>query len=93
MNVTLLTIRSVFIVLCAGSAWLVCYTVREWDEYQTLAAVIGLLIGALVLLVDVMLKGFSSVGEGLDGVCSLRLMLLLVVVCRSFRRGYMSWKK
>lgn len=62
MNRTLLAIRLVFIVLCTGSGWLVCYTVREWDEYRTLAAVIGLLIGALVLLVDVLLKGFSLRG-------------------------------
>ena len=62
MNKTLLTIRLVFIALCTASGWLVCYTVREWDEYRTLAALIGLLLGSLVLLVDVMLKGFSLRG-------------------------------
>ncbi len=62
MNKTLLAIRIVFIVLCAVAAWLVCYTVEEWDNRRTLAVSIGLLIGALVVLVDLMLKGFSLRG-------------------------------
>ena len=62
MNKTLFAIRMVFIALCTTSGWLVCYTVREWDDYRSLAALIGALIGALVLLVDVMLKGFSLRG-------------------------------
>jgi uncharacterized protein YacL len=62
MNKTLFAIRMVFIALCTASGWLVCYTVREWDDYRSLAALIGALIGALVLLVDVLLKGFSLRG-------------------------------
>ena len=62
MNKTLTAIRFVFIALCTASGWLVCYTVREWDEYRSLAALIGALLGALVLLVDVLLKGFSLRG-------------------------------
>jgi uncharacterized protein YacL len=62
MNKTLLAIRIVFIVLCAAGGWLVCYTVREWDDYRTRATLIGLMIGVLVVLVDVMLKGFSLRG-------------------------------
>lgn len=62
MNRTLFAIRFVFILLCTASGWLVCYTVREWDQYRMLAAAIGLLLGALVLLVDVLLKGFSLRG-------------------------------
>ncbi len=62
MNKTLTAIRFVFIALCTASGWLVCYTVREWDDYRSLAALIGALIGALVLLVDVLLKGFSLRG-------------------------------
>lgn len=62
MNKTLFAIRMVFIALCTTSGWLVCYTVREWDDYRALAALIGALIGALVLLVDVLLKGFSLRG-------------------------------
>lgn len=62
MNKTLLPIRIVFVALCAAAGWLVCYSVREWDEHQVLATFIGLSIGVLVVLVDIMLKGFSLRG-------------------------------
>lgn len=62
MNKTLLPIRLVFIVLCAAGGWLVCYTIQEWDPYRLRATLIGLLIGVLVVLVDIMLKGFSLRG-------------------------------
>src|SRR5258708_2247986 len=62
MNKTVLAIRIFFILLCAAGAWLVCYTVQEWDQHRTLAVVIGLLLGSLVILVDIMLKGFSLRG-------------------------------
>lgn len=62
MNRTLVAIRMVFFVLCGAGGWLVCYSIREWDNYRELAIAIGLLIGALVILVDVMLKGFSLRG-------------------------------
>jgi len=62
MNKTLLAIRLVFIALCTAGGWLVCYTVREWDEYRVLATSIGFLIGVLVLLLDMLLKGFSLRG-------------------------------
>ncbi|HWA86425.1 MAG TPA: PIN domain-containing protein [Opitutus sp.] len=62
MNRTLVAIRVVFFVLCGAGGWLVCYSIREWDEYRPLAVAIGLLIGALVILVDMMLKGFSLRG-------------------------------
>lgn len=62
MDKTLLPIRVVFVALCAAAGWLVCYTIREWDQYRSVAAAIGFLIGALVVLVDVMLKGFSLRG-------------------------------
>ncbi|QYM78180.1 TRAM domain-containing protein [Horticoccus luteus] len=62
MKTTIIAIRGVFVALCAASGWLVCYTVREWDHYWWLAAGIGLLIGLLVVLVDVLLKGFSLRG-------------------------------
>jgi len=62
MNKTLLPIRLVFIVLCAAGGWLVCYTIQEWDDYRLRATIIGLLIGVLVVLVDIMLKGFSLRG-------------------------------
>ena len=62
MNKTLQPIRLVFIVLCAAGGWLVCYTIQEWDDYRLRATIIGLLIGVLVVLVDIMLKGFSLRG-------------------------------
>src|SRR3954470_6294815 len=62
MNKTLLVIRIVFITLCAIASWLICYTVEEWDHRRMLALFIGLSIGVLVVLVDLMLKGFSLRG-------------------------------
>ncbi len=62
MNKTLLVIRILFIAMCVVASWLVCYTVQEWDSRRGVAMLIGLLIGVLVLLVDVMLKGFSLRG-------------------------------
>ncbi|HEY4246960.1 MAG TPA: PIN domain-containing protein [Lacunisphaera sp.] len=62
MNKTLLSIRIFFIALCAVASWLVCYSIVDWDQHQALSIVIGLLIGVLVVLVDVMLKGFSLRG-------------------------------
>lgn len=62
MNKTLLVIRLLFIALCAVASWLICYTVEEWDHRRGLAIAIGLMIGSLVVLVDLMLKGFSLRG-------------------------------
>jgi uncharacterized protein YacL len=62
MNRILLPIRIIFVVLCAASGWLVCYTIQEWDAFRLRAMLIGLLIGVLVVLVDVLLKGFSLRG-------------------------------
>jgi uncharacterized protein YacL len=62
MNKTLLVIRIFFIALCAVASWLVCYTIEDWDHKRGLAVFIGLAIGTLVVLVDLMLKGFSLRG-------------------------------
>lgn len=62
MNKTLLVIRIVFIALCTAGGWLVCYSVRDWDDYRLLATFVGLSIGVLVVLVDLLLKGFSLRG-------------------------------
>ena len=62
MNKTLLAIRIFFIALCIIASWLVCYTIEEWDHKRSLAMAIGLMIGILVVLVDVLLKGFSLRG-------------------------------
>ena len=62
MNRTLLPIRAVFVTICAACGWLVCYTIQEWDPYRFRATMIGLMIGVLVVLVDILLKGFSLRG-------------------------------
>jgi uncharacterized protein YacL len=62
MNRTLLPIRFVFVLLCAFAGLLVCYSVPEWDSHRVLAMSIGLLLGVLVVLVDLLLKGFSLRG-------------------------------
>lgn len=62
MDKTLLPIRLVFVALCAAGGWLVCYAITDWDQYRAIAVAVGLCIGLLVVLVDVMLKGFSLRG-------------------------------
>ncbi len=62
MNKTLLPIRLVFVLLCVAAGWLVCYSIRDWDGYRARAIFIGLSIGVLVVLVDILLKGFSLRG-------------------------------
>src|SRR5476651_319380 len=75
MNKTLLPIRLIFIALCVATGYLVCYTVEEWDGYRSRAAIIGLCIGLLVVLVDIMLKGFS-----LRGLSAITFGLLVGVL-------------
>ncbi len=62
MNKTLLPIRLVFVVLCAVAGGLVCLTNSQWDNYQPMAISIGFLIGVLVVLTDILMKGFSLRG-------------------------------
>lgn len=62
MSATLLTIRIIFFLLAVGASVLVCFTVPEWDRYLGLAAFIGACLGGLVILVDLLLKGFSLRG-------------------------------
>ena len=62
MNKTLLPIRLVFVAVCAAAGWLVCYTISEWDQHRTLAAFLGFSLGLLLVLVDILLRGFSLRG-------------------------------
>jgi uncharacterized protein YacL len=62
MNKTLLPIRLVFVTLCAVAGGLVCLTNPQWDTYQPMAVSIGFLIGVLVVLTDILLRGFSLRG-------------------------------
>jgi uncharacterized protein YacL len=62
MEKTLLPIRIVFVALCAAAGWLLGYSITEWDGFRLVAMAVGLCIGILVVLVDVLLKGFSLRG-------------------------------
>jgi len=62
MDKTLLPIRLVFVLLCAAAGWLVSYTVFAGEGSPLVGLAIGLLLGLLVVLVDILLKGFSLRG-------------------------------
>lgn len=62
MNKNLLPIRLVFVSLCAAAGWLVTLTIMAGDRHRMVAVFVGLFIGVLVVLVDVLLKGFSLRG-------------------------------
>src|SRR5438128_926136 len=63
MDKTLLPIRIVFIALCAFGGWLVSFTILAGERNHTFVSIAsGFLIGVLIVLVDVMLKGFSLRG-------------------------------
>jgi uncharacterized protein YacL len=62
MDRTLFPIRFVFVVLCAAAGYLVCLTVSDWDGYRLRATLFGGALGLLLVLVDVLLKGFSLRG-------------------------------
>jgi uncharacterized protein YacL len=62
MNKTIFIVRIFFFLLCVMGSWLVCFSVKEWDHYQLLALGIGSLLGGLVILLDLLLKGFSLRG-------------------------------
>ena len=62
MNKTLFTIRLLFVTLCASAGWLISFTVLAGERFRTVAIFVGLGIGVLTVLVDLMLKGFSLRG-------------------------------
>jgi uncharacterized protein YacL len=62
MDKTLLPIRIAFVLICAAAGWLVSATLLAGDERRVLPVMVGFAIGALVVLVDIMLKGFSLRG-------------------------------
>ena len=78
MDKSLFPIRLVFVALCASAGWLVTIPITEWDRYRGVAFTVGLCIGLLVVLVDVMLKGFS-----LRGMTALTFNNIVVVPIRS----------
>lgn len=89
MNKTILAIRLVFILLCTAGGWLVCYSIREWDDHRVLASFIGFSLGVLMILVDMMLKGFSL--RGLSaltfGIGMGTLLSYMLSVSPLFARG------
>ena len=62
MDKILLTIRTAFVLICAAAGWLVSATILAGDDRRALPVAVGLAIGILVVLVDIMLKGFSLRG-------------------------------
>lgn len=65
MNQTILTLRIFFVLLCATGSLLISYTVAEWwnDPWMRATSLfVGTSIGVLVILVDILLKGFSLRG-------------------------------
>jgi uncharacterized protein YacL len=62
MNLTLISLRIFFVLLCAMAGWLVCYSITDWDQFRPLAVFIGSGIGLLVVLLDLLLRGFSVRG-------------------------------
>jgi xanthine/uracil permease len=76
MNPTIRIIRLFFLLLSLLGGWLVSYSVPEWDQYRWLAVFIGGAIGTLVILIDIMLKGFS-----LRGLSALTFGLFVGWLC------------
>ncbi len=62
MAKTILTLRVFFFLVCLFGGWLVWYVIDDWKEYLFLCLFIGGSLGALVILVDIFLKGFSLRG-------------------------------
>lgn len=62
MAKNLLVIRIIFLLLCAFGSWLISITISELAEFRWVVVLIGVLIGTLVVLVDILLKGFSVRG-------------------------------
>jgi uncharacterized protein YacL len=62
MKKILLPIRLVFVTVCCAGGWMVCYATDGWEDKRWQGALIGLLLGVLVVLVDLMLKGFALRG-------------------------------
>jgi len=62
MRSTIRIIRIFFFCLAVVGSYLTALVVPDWDSHRWLALFIGAAIGALVILTDVLLKGFSLRG-------------------------------
>jgi uncharacterized protein YacL len=78
MNRTLLPIRIVFVLLCAGGGYLVSLAEPDWSDRGLLATCMGALLGIFLVLIDILLKGFS-----LRGLSAITFGLVVGVVISS----------
>lgn len=62
MNRTLIVVRVVFLAICLFVSWLITLAIPDWRDLTTRAIFIGAMLGVLVILVDIFLKGFSLRG-------------------------------
>ena len=62
MKKTLLIIRIIFVALCALGSYLVWYSNPDLSPYTVTIFAIGLGLGILTILVDILIKGFSLRG-------------------------------
>ncbi|TVR47475.1 MAG: twitching motility protein PilT [Puniceicoccaceae bacterium] len=74
-NPTLIALRVFFLLLCGAGSWVLAVAVPDWFSHQGLAVLVGLGAGGLVILVDVLLKGFS-----LRGLTALTFGLAIGIV-------------
>ncbi|MCS7048223.1 MAG: PIN domain-containing protein [Verrucomicrobiae bacterium] len=59
---TLTVLRTVFLFLCALGGWAMSQVHEFWNAYPWAGVAIGLIMGGLVILLDLWLKGFSLRG-------------------------------
>lgn len=59
---TLTVLRTVFLFLCALGGWAMSQVHEYWNAYPMAGIAIGLVMGGLVILLDLWLKGFSLRG-------------------------------
>jgi uncharacterized protein YacL len=59
---TLLMIRLIFLILCVLGSWAIGQLHTEWAAHPILAVLAGLGGGAIIIMIDIVLKGFSLRG-------------------------------
>lgn len=62
MNQTVRVIRIFFLTICLAAGWLVSYVIPDWHDYTLRSIFIAGCLGSLVVLMDMLLKGFSLRG-------------------------------
>ena len=59
MNQSILVTRALIVLFCALGGYMVSYVFPDMVASGILASLVGALLGALLVLVDMLLKGFS----------------------------------